>query len=215
MRWRDGEKLFDEKGKVVFDFEKPTYTSTDEKGNTIFITEDEDKCIIRDKNCKEITTIENVVYAHSSGGGYFCGNPIVDGEESNTENVYDLNGKLIFEDVREFYYSGRDFYNKEGKLVKDKVLIVKLNDDSLFVKTKEMKDFQKMDEGEHCNGMYMGYVLFQKDGEYIIRDKNLKEVGRLTDSAWTHDTFGLFISDEDGVRKYYNCKGDVLLEISN
>lgn len=71
--------LYDEKGKQVFDFGMHTRAYQDEKGNAVFISKDEGKCIIRDKNCKEISTVENVEYGYSFGGGYFCGYPIVDG----------------------------------------------------------------------------------------------------------------------------------------
>lgn len=202
--------LIDEKGKPVFDFGMFTYVSQDEKGNTIFISKGEGKCVIRDKNFKEISTIENVEYGYNIGYGYFCGYSIVDGNVSRERNVYDLKGKLIYENIASAWDSCGSYYDMSGEVVEDKCIVIEMQDGSQFLKTLEMKEFLPL-TGE-WTGYYMGYPTFETDEEIIICDKDFKEIGRISSEAGREYTFGIYIERLEGMRKYYGCKGDLLYE---
>ena len=203
-------KLFDEKGKSVFDFGTHTAVSQDEKGNTIFISKGEGKCIIRDKNCKEISTVENVEYYYNIGYGYFCGCAIVDGNVSKEKNVYDLNGKLIYENIARAGESCGSYYDKSGEVVENNCIVIEMQDGSQCLKTLEMKEFLQF-TGE-WTGYYMGYPTFKTDEEIIICDKDFKEIGRISSEAREEYTFGIYIEKNEGKCKYYNCKGELLYE---
>lgn len=202
--------LYDEKGKQVFDFGMHTRAYQDEKGNTVFISKGEGKCIIRDKNCKEICTVENVEYGYSFGGGYFCGYPIVDGEVSREKNFYDMNGNLIYENIAGLTDGSGSYHSKAGNVVEDKAVIVDMLDGSKCIKTPEMKEF--IQTTNEWTGYFMGYPTFETEEEIIICDKNLKEIARISNEARRDYTFGIYIEKVDGACKYYSCKGELLYE---
>ncbi len=213
-QWLIINQLFNDKGELVFDFGMRAYGSRDKDGNTIFIGDGGDKCVIWDENCKEIDTIENIAYAYSSDYGYFGGYPIVDGSKSRTKNVYDLDGNLLYEDYMYFNEGGPGYYNNDGKrIVLYDMLTIEMSDGAVYIKTSEMDDFEKVPEGEVWNYSSMGYLTFKKGDELVIRDRSFKEVGKMSIDVKKDVFFGFYVETVDNVKKYYNAKGEFLLEI--
>ena len=214
-KWLIINQLFDDKGKLVFDFGMRAYESRDKDGNTIFIGDGEDKCVIWDENCKEIKTIENIAYAYSSDAGYFGGYPIVDGKKSRAKNVYDLDGNLLYEDYSYFFDGGIGYYNNDGILITHDMITIEMSDGTVYIKTGEMDDFEKVPEGEVWNYSSKGYLTFKRGDELVIRDRNFNEVGKMNINVKKDVFFDFYVETVDNVKKYYNCRGEFLVEKEN
>lgn len=212
LEGNDGHRLYDEKGNLVFDFGVRVAVATDDKGNRVYIGTGEDKCVIWDKDYKEVCTLENVTYDNCAYEGYLCGNLVEDGRRTDTKNVYDMMGNVIMENVNYLNVSTGTHYNKAGEIVEVNALLLDLNDGTSYIKTQEMEALQKVTEDQSWNGFYMGYPTFSTDEELVIYDMKMNEIGRLPEDVWESDIYGLYIESKDDLRRYYNCKGEFLIE---
>lgn len=212
LEGNDGHRLYDEKGNLVFDFGVRVNVATDEKGNRVYIGTDEDKCVIWDKDYKEVCTLENVTYDNCAYEGYLCGSPVEDGRRTDTKNVYDMKGNVVMENVNYLNVSTGTHYNKADEIVEVNALLLDLNDGTSYIKTQEMEALQKVPEGQSWSGFYMGYPTFNTDEELVIYDMKMNEIGRLPEEVWESDTYGLYVESKDDLRRYYNCKGEFLIE---
>ena len=149
-------------------------------------------------------------YNYTGGNGYFCGSPVIDGVAADSKNIYDLNGKVILENIANVWDGAGSYYDKEGNVIEDETIYVDMKDGTRYIKISGITEFKQITD--NWNGYFMGYPTFQTDEEIIICDKKLEEIGRISNEALEQYTFGIYVERADGMRRYYSCKGELLYE---
>lgn len=207
-------KLFDDKGQLLAVFEMQTIPGKDSLGNEIIFGKGEDKCVLWDANGTEIKALEGIYFQYYASEGMFAGYPIVNGEVTKVVNMYDLDGNIVFENVKNFWTPECGYWNKNGDYIIDRVSLLTLDNDKILAKTEEMEAYQEIGEGEEWDNNFYGYIVFEKDNELIIRDKKMTEVGRISSEAYPLFFSATYMLEIDGTKKYYSCKGEFIIEQS-
>lgn len=215
-RWlligRDEWKLFDDNGQVVKDFEVETKGALDQDGNMVCFSLYEDKCVLWDRDGKEIRTIDGVKFSYFTENGYFCGKPVTNGTVSETVNLYNFKGEIVHGNIKSVFRQIGYGWQSNGESKEYGVYEMEMADGSKYYKTENGEEFHKAIEGETFAEVYMGYPVFINGEEKIIRDDNLEEIFRISSNASVEYMSGCYMEELNGVKKYYSYKGELLAE---